>query len=95
MLSENEIFESIFKNDNVHIEKIISAGQVTPDNNWLSQEQNEWVILLQGTSEMEFDDGKKIRLYSGDYIFIPANTGHKVTYTSSNPVCIWLAIHIK
>ena len=34
-------------------------------------------------------------LSQGDYILIPSHILHKVTRTSSNPDCIWLALHSK
>ncbi len=93
--SEEELFESIYNYSNVLIERIVSTGQVTPDGIWLEEDFDEWVILLQGNSKIKFDEGKTIELEKGDYIVIPANTKHKVIYTSTIPYCIWLAIHIK
>jgi cupin 2 domain-containing protein len=93
--SEEEILESIYTNGNILIERIISAGQVTPDGIWLEEDYEEWVILLQGNSKIKFDGGKTIEMEKGDYIIIPPNTKHKVIYTSTVPYCIWLAIHIK
>lgn len=88
-----ELFQSIISTENLSIERIISTGQKTPDNQWLEQDKNEWVLLLQGESEMQFEDGKKINLKPGDYFFISKNTRHKVVRTSSVPPCIWLAVH--
>ncbi|MDQ3022484.1 MAG: cupin domain-containing protein [Bacteroidota bacterium] len=88
-----ELFQSIISSENISIERIISTGQKTPDDQWLVQDKNEWVLLLQGESEMLFEDGKKINLNPGKYFFIPKNTKHKVLTTSTEPPCIWLAVH--
>ena len=93
-LSNKEYFESLFYSQNILIERIISTGQTTPVGNWYDQESDEWVILLQGETEISYSDGSKIRLIQGDYLFIPARKKHRVEYTSTNPPCIWLAIHI-
>lgn len=92
---EQEVFESILSNDDVEIERILSSGQRTQEDQWLQQDKDEWVILLQGSSELSFEDGKKLTLNKGDYIFIPANSKHRIENTSTNPICIWLAVHIK
>ncbi|MFA5404287.1 MAG: cupin domain-containing protein [Ignavibacteria bacterium] len=92
---KNELFFELFKNDNCLIEKIVSSGQSTNENEWLEEDSNEFVILLQGESELKFETGEKIVLKKGDYLLIPAKTKHRVNYTSLNPQCIWLAIHIK
>lgn len=92
--TEEQFFE-LFKNENCLIEKIVSNGQTTIEGKWLEEENDEFVILLQGESELKFEDGKEIFLKKGDYYLIPANTKHRVNYTTSNPQCIWLAIHIK
>jgi cupin 2 domain-containing protein len=39
------------------------------------------------------NDNEEIELNKGDYIYIPHKLKHRVTYTSTNPVCVWLAIH--
>ena len=89
-----EVFENILCRNNIVIEKIISSGQKTPDKKWLQQDKDEWVILLQGSSELSFENGRSVTLKSGDYIFIPSNLKHRVERTSSEPVCIWLAVHM-
>lgn len=92
---DDEIFENILYRNDVVIEKIVSSGQKTPDSQWLVQDKDEWVILLQGNSELSFEDGEKLTLNKGDYIFIPSNLKHRVESTSVEPVCIWLTVHMK
>ena len=92
-LPNQEIFESIVSADNILIERIISTGQTTPIGEWYDQEQDEWVILLQGEATLAYADGKQIKLTAGDYLFIPAHQKHRVEYTSIEPPCIWLAVH--
>ena len=92
-LADKELFEILHDNENVKIERIISTGQTTPPGQWYDQETDEWVILLQGEAELSYDDGKRIKLRAGDYVFIPARQKHRVEYTSCEPTCIWLAVH--
>ncbi len=89
-----ELFQSVLSNNNLSIERIISTGQKTPDSQWLEQDKNEWVILLQGEAELHFENEKVNKiLASGDYVLIPRNTRHKVVKTSPDPPCVWLAVH--
>ncbi len=76
----------------VRIERIVSEGHVSPENFWYDQSEAEWVIVLQGNAELEFMNHVRIELSPGDWIFIPAHEKHRVTYTSGNPKCIWLAV---
>jgi len=89
---DKEIFQDLFKNDKVRIERIVSHGQTTPENEWYDQNEDEWVILLQGEAKILFEDGENVSLSKGDYLQISAKRRHKVTFTSQNPPCIWLAI---
>ena len=75
------------------IERIISTGQATPPDQWYDQEQDEWVILLQGQATVSYGDGRKVLLKAGDYLLIVAHEKHRVEQTSAAPPCIWLAIH--
>lgn len=94
-ISEEEIFIKLCSSPEVYIEKIISTGQSTPENQWLEDKRAEWVILLKGNAGIKFFDSGEFHLREGDYFFIPAFTKHQVTYTSSEPECVWLAVYIK
>jgi cupin 2 domain-containing protein len=91
--SENkEISTILAEGKNVRIEHIVSIGQVTESEFWYDQTENEFVAVLQGDAKILFDNGKEKHLTKGDYLTIPAHCRHKVTYTSINPACIWLAV---
>ncbi len=92
-LLPQEYFEPLVSGKNVLIERIISTGQTTPVGEWYDQERDEWVILLQGEASISYNDGSITQLKSGDYIFISAHKKHRVEYTSSEPPCIWIAVH--
>ncbi len=93
LLNNKEIFETIINRKNLKIERIISTGQTTPKGTWYDQEKDEWVILLQGEATLLYSDHSAIDLKAGDYLLIKAHQKHRVTFTSVDPPCIWLAIH--
>ena len=76
---------------NSRVERIVSTGQTTPEGQWYDQEQDEWVALLSGNAELTWKDGEKTKLKAGDWLLIPAHARHRVTYTSTEPPCVWLA----
>jgi len=77
----------------MRIERIISSGYASPPNFWYDQELDEWVVLLQGEAVIRFADGETRTLRNGDWLFLPAGLHHRLDRTSSNPPCIWLAVH--
>jgi len=77
------------------VERIISNGQTTPVGEWYDQSLDEWVVLLQGEASLEFEDGSILNLHDGDYVLIKSHLKHRVSYTSHQPPCIWLAFHGK
>jgi len=83
-----EHFEILLKTDHLKIEKIISNGQTS--SQWYDQDEDEWVVLIEGEAELLFIDKSRVRLHKGEYLFIPKKKKHKVVYTSSP--AIWLAI---
>ena len=87
-----ELFETLLDNDRILIERVVSTGQVTPKGEWYDQDRDEWLIVLQGEGELSYEDGSRIKLTVGDYLFIPAHHKHRVEYTSNEPPCIWLTI---
>lgn len=90
---KSEIFETLCKGQNVHVERIISNGQTTQHDQWYDSQKNEWVVLVQGKATLEMEGGDTIGLSAGDYLLIPAGQKHRVIYTSTSPHCIWLAVH--
>jgi cupin 2 domain-containing protein len=91
---QDEIFEILHANDGVRIERILSCGHTTPAGEFYDQNDDEWVVLIQGEAEISFDDGSTRRLTPGDHLLIGAHQRHRVTHTSTEPPCIWLAVHI-
>ncbi len=90
---DSEIFEVLKESSNIKIERIVSKGNITPDNKWYNQDTDEWVILIQGNAKIEYSDSTIIELVAGEHLFIPKHTLHRVIQTSSNPECIWIAVH--
>lgn len=87
-----EITTLLHTSDNIRIERIVSQGQTAPTEGWYDQNENEWVILLDGMAGITFEDSPEILLNKGDYLFIAAHRKHKVSFTSRKRKCIWLAI---
>ncbi len=75
------------------IERIVSRGDVTPAGSWYDQDEDEWVVVLQGRGIVENDRGERTVLEVGDTLFLPAHLRHRVVETSRTPPCIWLAVH--
>ncbi|HPC75674.1 MAG: cupin domain-containing protein [Thermovirgaceae bacterium] len=94
-LPDGEVFEDLLAGPSVRIERILSSGQATPPGTWLDQDDDEWVALLQGEATLEYEDSSRVDLRAGDWLFIPARRVHRVASTSSDPACLWLAVHGK
>lgn len=91
----SEAFESLASSGNVRIERIVSSGHATPEGEWCDQEWDEWVLLLSGSAGLLFEgDDEPSVLKPGDYIMIPACCRHRVAWTDSAEMSIWLAVHI-
>ena len=87
-----EQVEDLLNQPNVRIERILSKGQTSPETSWYDQDENEWVVVLQGAGDITFDDGDKVRLQPGDHLNIPAHRRHKVSWTDPDSVTVWLAV---
>ena len=87
-LSE-ELVTVLAEQGQVRIERIISTGQVS---GWYDQTETEFVALLEGSATIEFDNGKTVDLYKGDALLLKPRERHRVSYTSSEPPCIWLCV---
>ena len=92
--NSQEIIESLLEAKNFLLERIVSYGQATPPDQWLDQDQDEWVILLKGNAGIQFQDESKSReLRPGDYFLISAHRRHRVEWTAPGESTVWLSIH--
>ncbi len=91
----DELIEVIAGNDKVRIEKIVSNGHSSPPGFWYDQDEAEFVLLLQGSAELLFENNQKIEMKPGDYIFIPPHRKHRVEKTDENGITIWLAVFFR
>ena len=89
--SAQEDVLTLLKTDNVRVERIVSNGQCSPKDFWYDQREDEWVLLLQGTASLQFEDGRTVHLKGGDYLLIARHLKYRVEQTSSDAV--WLAVH--
>lgn len=90
-----EIFTNLIRTDSVNIQRIVSKGQASPESGWYDQDDNEWVIVLQGAAKISFESGEIIDLEVGSYLNIPAHTKHKVLSTAHDTETVWLAVHYR
>jgi len=89
-----EVFENLIELGGVRIERITSQGQTTTEGEWYDQERHEWVLLLQGCADLQFDyERAPLRLLPGDHVLIPAHCRHRVVWTDPNLQTVWLAVH--
>lgn len=89
---EAESFHTLLELPNVRIERIASFGQASLPGFWYDQEEAEWVVLLEGESCLEWEDGRLLRMQPGDWVFIPARERHRVAWTAPGRATIWLAV---
>ncbi|AOY01192.1 cupin domain-containing protein [Jeongeupia sp. USM3] len=86
-----ELFETLARGKHVRIERIVSHGQVSPDGFWYDQSESEWVIVLQGSARLRFEDeAADTELGVGDHVLIAPHRRHRVTHTGTPTV--WLAV---
>ncbi len=89
-----EWFTTLHQAKNLRIERIVSQGHRSPEGFWYDQDEHEWVLLLQGGAEIQFEgEAAPVRLGPGSYLNIPAHRRHRVASTTASETTIWLAIH--
>jgi cupin 2 domain-containing protein len=87
-----ELLENLVDAGNVRIERIVSRGHVTPAGEWYDQDENEWVVLLDGAARLSFEDGREVSMAPGDWLDIPAHARHRVSWTDPECATVWLAV---
>lgn len=90
-----ERFDTLLFLRAVRIERIVSAGHVTPEGEWYDQGWDEWILLLAGCATLILEGDHEPHLLTvGDCMLIPAHQRHRVEWTSPDEKTVWLAVHI-
>ena len=93
---QDEISETLLKTEGFKLERIVSAGQATPEGKWYDQDTEEWVILLSGSAGLLFEDEEEVFIMNaGDYVQIEPHHRHRVEWTDPEQKTVWLALHFK
>ena len=89
-----EFAETLVEAKQVRIERIVSRGHASPEGLWYDQDQNEWVLLVQGAARLQMEN-EVVTLNPGDWIDIPAHCKHRVESTTPDGPTLWLAVFYK
>jgi cupin 2 domain-containing protein len=90
----DEQFREILQKPGLRIERIVSSGQCSPEGFWYDQPDGEWVLVLQGEAKLRFADEAEARhLTAGDFIDIAPHRKHRVDWTPTGQLTVWLAVH--
>jgi len=88
-----ELTQTLISARNVRVERIISTGHASEIDKWYDQDQAEWVAVLAGEAQLQFDDSADlVTLRPGDWINIAAHRRHRVHGTSLDQPTVWLAV---
>lgn len=94
-LSE-ELFTTLLHAEGLRIERIVSHGQASPSGFWYDQEENEWILVLEGRAVVEFEnDTERVEMLPGSHLNIPAHARHRVAWTAPDEKTIWLAVYYR
>jgi mannose-6-phosphate isomerase-like protein (cupin superfamily) len=89
-----EAFTEVLARPGIRIERIVSRGQSTPAEAPMVQEQDEWVLLLEGAAGLRIEDSDEVSLGPGDHVWIARGQKHWVTWTAKDRPSVWLAVHL-
>jgi cupin 2 domain-containing protein len=91
-----ELCTPLLQKSGFRVERIVSQGHASPPGFWYDQEENEWVIVLEGGAAVEIEGfSETFTLLRGSYINIPAHKKHRVVSTDPSEKTVWLAIHYR
>lgn len=87
----SECFDDLVRRPGVRLERIVSHGQATAEGYWYDQEEDEWIMVVDGKAILALQNPDEVvTLQSGDHLVISAHRKHRVESTTSPTV--WLAL---
>ena len=73
---------------------LIASNQARcPEDSWMDQSEQEWVMVLRGSARLKLaDPDRVVDLSAGDHLFLPAHCRHRVDRTDPDPGTLWVAL---
>ncbi len=91
----DEWVEILARRPGLRIERIVSLGHSSPDGFWYDQDEDEWILVVDGAARLELEGQQGvIELGPGDFLEIPARTRHRVAWTDPGRPTVWLAVFL-
>lgn len=91
--SGEERIETLAEGSSWRLERIHSCQASSPAGFWYDQSASEWVLLLRGSAQLQFEDEAQPRdLCVGDSLTIKPHRRHRVVTTDPDPGTVWLAL---
>lgn len=93
-----ERVDVLYEKDGTRIERITSWNHTTPDDFWYDQDEDEWLVLLEGEATLRYDSAQVGKtdilrpLKKGEPLLIDAHMRHQVAHTSAP--AIWLCVFV-
>lgn len=92
-MAGQETTSVLLEQPGLRLERIHSCQSSSPPDFWYNQSEHEWVVLVQGSAQLQFADEEVPRqLSQGDCLLISAGRRHRVVSTDPAPGCVWLAL---
>ncbi|MFA5493579.1 MAG: cupin domain-containing protein [Porticoccaceae bacterium] len=89
----DELFDTLLSGAEFRLERIVSQGHATPPGQWYDQDEDEWVLLLQGAAALRLEErAEPVTLRPGDHLLLPARCRHRVEWTAAGADTVWLAL---
>ncbi len=90
-----ELFTTLLQRPGIKLERIVSRGHTTPEENWYDQDHDEWILLLSGRARLLCTEPEEeIELEPGSHLLIEAGRRHRVSWTDPEQDTVWLALHL-
>lgn len=88
-----EAVEILHEAPRLRIERIVSRGHASPEGFWYDQDEEEWVMVLEGRARLVLrDPDESVELGPGDHLRIAAHRRHRVAWTDPERPTVWLAV---
>lgn len=88
----DELFTTLCAGASMRVERIVSRGHSSPPGFWYCQDEDELVLLVAGSADLEIDGHGSLALAPGDWVDLPKGIRHRVSRTAADTDTIWLAI---
>lgn len=87
------LVESLLESNIIKVQRVVAQGQASNPGVYCPQPDNDFLIMLKGQMDLDYEQSSKVSLRPEDFIVTTEGQTNRIDSTSRNEDSVWLKVN--